>query len=74
MIAISHNLILFLTITLAQAVIFNKEVNSADAEALCLNGAQSFIYTNNFSASADKIIVYFMQDSQTTFCGGQSLS
>jgi hypothetical protein len=61
-------------ITVLQAVIFNKEVNSADPKALCLNGAQSFIYDANLTASADGILVYFMPTPTPLFCGGSSLS
>lgn len=66
-------ILLALAITI-QGVIFNKEVNSADPRAVCLNGAQSFIYAANPTTSADGIIVYFMPTPSPVFCGGNSLS
>jgi hypothetical protein len=66
-------LLLALTITL-QAVILNKEINSADPKAVCLNGAQSFIYVSNLTSNADGIIVYFMPTPSPIFCGATSLS
>lgn len=75
MIKISHKIILLLTlIAMLQAVIFQKEVNSADPKALCLNGVQSFIYASNLTSSAEGIIVYFMPTPTPIFCGSNSLS
>ncbi len=66
-------LLITLTITL-QAVILNKEINSADPKAVCLNGAQSFIYASNLTSNVEGIIVYFMPTPTPIFCGSTSLS
>lgn len=37
-------LLVLLLVAIAKGITFNKEVHSDDVKALCLNGAQSFVY------------------------------
>lgn len=66
--------LLILLIT-TNSAIFNKEINNVDPNALCLNGAQSFVYTQSKTiTSPDGILVYFMPTPTPIFCGGNTLS
>lgn len=67
--------VISLLIVIATNTVFKKEVNSADSKAQCLNGAQSFIYSQSQQIkSPSGIIIYFMPTPTPVFCGGASLS
>lgn len=66
---------ILLLIVFVQNISFKKEFNSADPKALCLNGAQSFLYTQSQSINAPTgLIIYFMPTPTPIFCGGNSLA
>lgn len=66
---------LIVLVVMVKGITFNKEVHSDDAKALCLNGAQSFVYVEAKAKTAPEgIITYFMATPSSTFCGGSSLS
>lgn len=68
-------LVLLVLVAAVQTIMFDKEVHSDDAKALCLNGAQSFVYVEaKAKASPEGIIAYFMATPTSIFCGGSSLS
>lgn len=66
---------LLVLVAAVKGITFDKEVHSDDAKALCLNGAQSFVYVEAKAKTAPEgIITYFMATPSSTFCGGSSLS